>query len=236
MVDDLVGAGKALDGLGKIAEATERFTREIREVGGLIARPGAEVLGQYIAARLHISLLPRTLRALQEVNEKIERSGLHAHRIEPKRLIPLLEGAALEEDDDLASRWAGLIASAATGSDTLPAFADILGQLTPEEARMLDFMFDRAAKVLGFVEQYVGVDKAELRRASELSREQFLVRVQNLHRLELITQLSTGPGAEPVRGGAGWTDTGAAGLTALGEAFVRACRGPAKLVGVANRE
>jgi hypothetical protein len=236
MVDDLIGAGKALEGLAKVAESAERLTRELREVGGVLVRPGADILGQYFAARLQIFLIPKMLRALQAANEEIVKSGLRAHRIEPKRLIPLLEGASLEEDDDLAFRWAGLIATAAISTDTLPAFADVLRQLTPEEARMLDFMFDNFGRVPGFVEEYVGVDKADLQLASGLSQKQFLVRVQNLHRLELITQLSRGPGAEPVRGFVGWSHSGHAGLTALGEAFVQACRGPAKLVEEGRQE
>jgi hypothetical protein len=114
-------------------------------------------------------------------------------------------------------------------TDTLPAFADILRQLTPEEARMIDFIFDNAADVPGLAGPAPGVDKADLQEASALSQEQFLVRVQNLHRLELIVQLTIGR-LEPVRGFRGWGQFGHVGLTALGEAFMRACRGPERVV------
>ena len=43
------------------------------------------------------------------------------------------------------------------------------------------------------------VDKSDLTDAAALPEEQFLVRVQNLHRLELIVHPTAG-GIEPVRG------------------------------------
>ena len=92
---------------------------------------------------------------------------------------------------------------------------------------MLDFMFDRAEPVLD--EETLGIDKVALHVASRLDSEAYVVGIQNLHRLELIVQLTYG-GTEPVRGFRGWGPTGFVGLTALGEAFVKACSGPAKAV------
>jgi hypothetical protein len=215
--------------LGKFAKAAERGTREFRELLRDFLSPAAVEAGQYLADQVRIFRFIAAIRAMLKAKEMIAKSGLDSHSIDLKRLIPLLEGASLEEDDDLVSRWAGLIASAATTSDTLPAFADILRQLTPEEARMLDFIFYNAADVPGLAGPAPGVDKADLQEASALSQEQFLVRVQNLHRLELIVQLTIGA-LEPVRGFRGWGHSGHVGLTALGEAFMRACRGPETVV------
>lgn len=216
-----------LTGVGKVAEAAERGTREMRELVRDFLGPAAAEVGQYLADKVRIYRFNAVLRALRKAKEKIASSGVDAHPIDLKRLIPMLEGASLEEDEDLVSRWAGLIASTATHGDTIPAFADILKQLSPEEARMLDYIFDNAAPIPVVSEQDPGVDKTALHGASGLDQEPFLVRVQNLHRLELIVQLTTG-GLEPVRGFRGWGPKGHVGLTALGEAFVSACRGPAK--------
>lgn len=222
MAEDLTGAGK-------IAEAVERSTREIRELVQSFLGPLAAEAGQYLADKIRIYRYNAAIRALQLAHQRITASGIDPQPIDLKRLIPMIEGASLEEGDDLVARWAGLIASAATGTDTLPAYADILRHLSPEEARMLEFLFDNAANVSGLAEQYEGVDKAELESESGLSREQFLIRIQNLHRLELVVQITIG-GLEPVRGFHGWSHSGHVGLTALGEAFVKACRGPERLV------
>ena len=135
MADDLAGAGKA-------AEALERGTRELREVARDLIGPPAAELGQYFAEQVRIFRFKSAVRAVEKAKEMVAAAGLAIQPIDLQRLIPMLEGASLEEEDDLVSKWAGLIASAAIGSDTLPAFADILRQLTPEEARMLDFIED----------------------------------------------------------------------------------------------
>ncbi len=94
---------------------------------------------------------------------------------------------------------------------------------------MLDYIFDNATPVTGISGNPLGVDKADLESVPVLDQESFIVRVQNLHRLELIVQITSG-GVEPTRGFRGWGATGEVGLTALGEAFVKACRGPGRLV------
>ncbi|MBN1841318.1 MAG: DUF4393 domain-containing protein, partial [Deltaproteobacteria bacterium] len=220
MVQDLAGAGK-------IAEATERGTREFRELIKDLLSPSANEIGECIADKVRIYRFKSTVRAIRKAQKQIKESGLSAQPIQLKHLIPMLEGASLEEDDGLTSKWAGLIASAVTKSDVLPAFAEILRQLSPEEARMLDFMFDNASDLPGIAGPAYGVDKAKLQSFSGLSQQQFLVRIQNLHRLELIVQL-THSMSEPIRGFRGWGQWGTVGLTALGEAFVTICRGPEK--------
>lgn len=220
MVDDLVG-------LGKIADAAERGTRELRELVRDLLKPAAHELGECFADRIRLYREKAAMTALQEAMTQIKASGLDKKPLSVKDVVLLLEGASLEEDDYLVSKWAGLISSAATTGDTLPAFSDILRQLTPEEVRMLDYISDNAVD-LHFWRDTVGVDKAVLQEKSGLALDRFIVRVQNLHRLELVVQLTT-DGHEPVRGAAGWGANGHVGLTALGEAFVKACRGPEKL-------
>jgi hypothetical protein len=56
-------------------------------------------------------------------------------------LVPILNNCALEEDDALASKWAGLFASAAAGKSAHVSYAKILAEWTPVEARILDAMY-----------------------------------------------------------------------------------------------
>lgn len=220
MVDDLVG-------LGKIADATERGTREFRELFRDLFKPAVNELGEHVADKIRLYRAKAAMKAMQKAKMQIEASGLKQKPPSVKDVVLLLEGASLEEDDYLVSKWAGLISSAATTGDTLPAFSDILRQLTPEEVRMLDYISDNAVD-LHIWRDKVGVDKAVLQEKSGLALDRFIVRVQNLHRLELVVQLTT-DGHEPTRGAAGWGANGHVGLTTLGEAFVKACRGPEKL-------
>lgn len=164
MTGDLVG-------LGKIAEAAERGTREFRELVRDLLRPGANELGEYFADKIRLYRAKAAMKAVQLAKEQIEASGLDQQPLSVKDIVLFLEGASLEEDDYLISKWAGLISSAATSGDALPAFADILRQLTPEEARMIDYIADSRVDIhIGVGE--VGVEKDAVREASGLTAEQ----------------------------------------------------------------
>jgi hypothetical protein len=102
------------------------------------AREGLEWAADIIRgrrARTQIKVLSKTAKALKE-------AGLSANVVPDKTLVPLLEFAGLEDPDeeDMTSRWANLLANAATATtaDVLPSFPDILRQLDSAEARALD--------------------------------------------------------------------------------------------------
>ena len=61
----------------------------------------------------------------------------------PGRLLfPILEHGSSEEDETLFERWAALLANASIRQDhVLPAFAGILSDLSPAEARLLERIF-----------------------------------------------------------------------------------------------
>jgi hypothetical protein len=219
-MDDIVG-------LGKIAEAGERFTREFRELLRDFLQPTVREAGGWLGDHLRIYRQLSLFKALRLAHAKIEASGLSRSPLTVKDAVLLIEGASLEDDDYLTSKWAGLIAGAATGERPLPAFADILRQLTPEEARILDRLYENAPhRPTGWVQHIE--NKEDLQRWIGLDNQEFLVRIQNLQRLELIVEQRPIIGRQPTRGMEGWQETGPTGLTALGAAFVRACRGPAE--------
>jgi hypothetical protein len=49
-----------------------------------------------------------------------------------------LEGASIEDEEDLHTRWAALLANAASSDKVHPSYIEVLKQLTPAEARLLD--------------------------------------------------------------------------------------------------
>jgi len=60
-----------------------------------------------------------------------------------RRVLPLLRDAAMQSDDELQERWASLLESIAKGRQgTLPSFGQTLSQLTSEEARYLDKIWE----------------------------------------------------------------------------------------------
>jgi len=222
-----------VESVRKLTEAFERTTRELREIARDLVGPAANELGQLFADRIRIYRITSTLRAAQEAKRQIIASGIIQKQVSLKVLVPALEGASLEEDEDLISRWAGLIATAATTGQTIPAFAEILRQLTPEEARMLDFIYQNNIPI-PVIDTARGVERKGLQETCEVYGENYLVRIQNLDRLGLVVRIAS-DGFDTM-GGQGWDNAVHIGLTALGEAFVRACRGPGKAVAEHGRE
>lgn len=72
-----------------------------------------------------------------------ERLQIEAEEIKPvptKILLPLLESASLESenDDEMHSQWAGLLASAATRADVEPRYVGILREIQGQQAKLLE--------------------------------------------------------------------------------------------------
>ena len=76
----------------------------------------------------------------------LERRRPAPRYVPAKTLVPLLELAGLEDpdDEDMQARWTALLANAAAGDaangEVLPSFPQILSELTPVEAQMLDWL------------------------------------------------------------------------------------------------
>jgi len=65
----------------------------------------------------------------------------------PKILLPILDGASLEDDAELQDKWAALLVSAASRPDEeVRGFSEILRQVTPALAKFLDRAFDETAE------------------------------------------------------------------------------------------
>jgi hypothetical protein len=97
-------------------------------------REGLEWIADIIRgrrARTQIKVLTKTAAALDE-------AGLSAAVVPNKVLVPLLEFAGLEDEDDdaMLNRWANLLATAATKPDRRHvAYPELLRQLEPVEAQ-----------------------------------------------------------------------------------------------------
>lgn len=59
-----------------------------------------------------------------------------------RRVLPLLQLASAQDDDDLQARWAALLENTVTRAEgILPSFGQTLSQLTSDEAKFLDRLF-----------------------------------------------------------------------------------------------
>ena len=102
-------------------------------------------------------------------------------------MFPIVQNASLEEDDSLRGKWSALLANAALSDKILPAYAEILRQLTPPQARILDHLKERG-EALGGSDRPITfvVEREELMGLFDLSRADYTLLVSDLDRLNLI--------------------------------------------------
>lgn len=114
-----------------------------------ILGPGAEEIGEigreYIKGRRAKNLA----RTLADADKQLADVGREAQEVPLTTLDPLLDAASLEADPTLAEKWAALLANAADSAHSTAitaGYVEILRQLTPAEARLLDKLFMSADK------------------------------------------------------------------------------------------
>lgn len=210
-------------------------------VTGFINRifgPAADVLGDTVAHPIREWQRLRVERATQVVvtaAEIVDRSDGEAHEVPPRLLLPILEKASLEDAASLQEKWAALLANAAIQeSSVLPAYADILGLLTPLDAFILENVDSTASRMPGVTSRdcLLGIEHyywpPNIPR--DLLKTQYQVRMENLHRLGLINpvmaRLHHGDEGSGVLIPTGTRQYSDVTLTELGRAFLIACTPP----------
>ena len=230
--DDQGGLKMKEDSVQAIAETTGKAIDATREAGGFIARyiggPLDEAVG-IVEDKLRYVRWERQIRLFQRAEEFLRLSGLQAPtRAVPMQLaIPIVLGASLEEDDSLQDRWAALLVNAANArfpGEVRRAYASILEQLTPLDAKILDALYsvpvdpeikDAAlqTKNLPHRARAIDIDGPEARDRS-LPQDDVVIALANLVRLGCIRTPLTWSGVDIFS---------MAIPTIMGREFVRAC-------------
>jgi Abortive infection alpha len=201
-----------------VAKSTGAVAAALVESLGL-DRPG-KALGSWLDAWLHPRYVEYAAAQTMRAVEKIRAAGLPVAAVSDRQFKEILEGGALESDEQMREIWDNLLANAMTGVPDAGrrAYPRILRELEPVEAATLqmiaartDFSSFRAFRVaVGECSDATGIQAEGLEN---------LVRVGVLR---YIRQIPTTWGAID--------DTAAAitgvMLTDLGWSFLQACRDP----------
>ncbi|MCX6543532.1 MAG: Abi-alpha family protein [Acidobacteria bacterium] len=168
-----------------------------------IISPAAGAVGQGIAAPLKAWAKRRGERAgatLIEAADLLRQAQIEPQPVPGRLLLPILEHTSLEEDEDLQHQWAALLANAATPDNkVLPAFAEILHQLTPVQAKVLQWMYEmRTFPVPNWIPHWPDVERQDIEAHFNLSRADYALFINDMDRMQLIEgrrHLSTPEGA-----------------------------------------
>jgi len=161
----------------------------VKEVFG----PSARALGEGIAAPLRQWAERRNQRAEKIVGDAaqmLDEVGAKAQAVAGEILVPLLQAGSVTEEPDLQRHWASLLANAASTheqSEIIPGFIDILRQLTPVQATILDWMYAmKTEPVAGWFPHWPDVSRKDIESAFELPSARYALLITDMERLQLI--------------------------------------------------
>jgi len=130
----------------KVVAAAIPFTAIVKRMLG----PAADELAEMWRDQVRLYRYERQLKCVQKAERMAQEAGFTPQAVPPKILFPLLEGASLEENEDLHDMWAALLANAASprnAEKVRPGFIVVLRQLSAEEASLLDWIEGRVRSV-----------------------------------------------------------------------------------------
>jgi hypothetical protein len=144
-------------------------------------------------------------------------------------LFPLLDAAVLEEDEEMAERWASLLATAADPNNKScreASFVEILKQLAPSDAFLLDVFYEQIERYKLPPEQWNerGVVRGYLQEMLQEEVPRFDIAIDNLLRLHLVEHPVVKLGV--ANGNDVRCQVASSNIlcpTSLGQAFVSAC-------------
>ena len=138
MADDLLG-------IGKVASA---ISQPLQDFLGKILGPAASEAGEILADRVKYARWKNSLNLIEQAQKEIEKRGIDPQKIPLKTLVPILEGASLESDDEnWQTKWSNLLISAASGHSTHPSYPKILSEIAQLEAKILDYLYELESEI-----------------------------------------------------------------------------------------
>lgn len=229
----------------------------VGEIIKAVAVPPAKIIGSWLGEILSINYsqwrVKQAAKVVEGAGEILAELGLEPTVCKPKVLLPLIEQASLEDDEDLTKKWMGLLASSVTGDSIHPSYPRILSELVQSEAKVIDYLYslEIAFEALKEDKTTDGRKKRRqvlkqfrlknLKESVALDDEVFSQAIDNLLRLRLCNHPEEYEDYEVVVDTSldsdeldvstesitnRFTDTEAIRLTNLGKSFVKACRGP----------
>ncbi|MGA2201791.1 MAG: Abi-alpha family protein [Terriglobales bacterium] len=171
--------------------STEAAKQALQPLGDMLRKivgPLADEVGEGMGVVARHYRYRLALKMYQKTERMLTDAGIDPHAVPPRLFLPMIENASMQDDEDLHTRWAALLANAAASPDSVhPSFIEVLRQLTPRDAKLLDELYDsctgkRDRKVQPWVTQISYAESQRRKAAGENPKESF----DNLIRLGLI--------------------------------------------------
>jgi hypothetical protein len=210
---------------------------EIRSIFGPTLR--------YIRLKRALKVAEKAARLLDQKGRKMSGGDLNV-------LLPLLEAASLQGEEEMCDRWAALLANATDpeGSAVEPSFPDVLRQLSSTDARLIEYIVNRSEleataaidddddddddEPVGEPPDMPALDRSELLAGGPIpDPEDYMISLDNLLRLRILISDPLVRSRPRAVGGARRRttvtfDDDRVKLSAYGAKFARAVRRPSQ--------
>lgn len=208
-------------------EAIKQSFEAAKEFVGKLVNPALTEGGGIIQDTIKFQRFKNQINIVLKAKRFLEEKGIEPAKVLPKTLVSILENGSLEENEDMQSKWAALLANAADPNrrySVKPSFAEILKQLSPIEVSLLDRMFDEANRNKNQNKVEIFFDKEKICQNFGIDRNQFDVIADNLFRLNLCQPPASFGGVKIGEYPVQLRTYKLIGFTQLGYEFVKSCR------------
>lgn len=199
----------------KAVAAAVPFTAIVKRILG----PAADEVAQMWADSVRMWRFERQASCVRKAETMLQDAGITPHTVSPKLLFPLLEGASFEDNDDLHTMWAALLANAAspTAGRIRPGFVAILREMAADEAVLVSWIYENTSEPWGQGHSVENLKQAfgELVDPTDSGRN-FNLCLDALQATRLISPMMGSKAAVPSY----------FAITARGSTFVASCRPP----------
>jgi hypothetical protein len=227
----------------EIVKYGSKALADITEIGKKLAGPLAEEIGLTLGDKAREYRLRNAVKIFGRVKNMLAEAGIKPVAIPPRLFLSAIEAASVEDDETLQAKWAALLTNAADPErriPVLPSFVEVLQELTPDEARLLEQVYDSVRDPAFPVNTIYGakiidsfsdltlmlVGRSKRIDVTEAEQEYRLLVIDDLIRLGIIWRRDTPPIATSMSRDQFLGATTNFFLTPFGYAFLSACRAP----------
>jgi len=207
-------------GLAQLVERASEFL-------GKVVEPPLEELGGLLADKVKFWRFKNQVNIIIQAERFLEQKGIQPGKIPLKTLAPLLEHSSWEEDPDMRTKWSSLLANAANPNyshDIDSNYVEILNQLSPLEAKLLDSLFNEYERTPSDKRHALSFSKEKICQIMNISPENFDILADNLFRLNILQPPASHGGVTIGDYPIVLRTHDLIQLTSLGRDFIRHCR------------
>jgi hypothetical protein len=175
--------------------------------------PSVEEIGLLYADKVKLWRLKNQVKVLRKAEEYVRRKNISTKQISLKALVPLLDGASLEEVESLHDKWSALLVNYIDSNKNLTStvYPYILSQISTNELEVLDYCLDTGEVSYSDLFKTHKVSEAEISNLMRLGLLREFLIVPNHHEMDYIQTLYI-------------NEISSYALTGLGVNFLEACK------------